>query len=86
MRIDFVQHVMTETEIASLIALEVEEGQFGLADASGPRLVCAGNRPERVTSRRLLTPLRWLGCIIKGRAIVNEARNQLVELGERKAA
>ena len=33
MRIDFVAHEMTLTEIASLIAVEVEKGKFGLADA-----------------------------------------------------
>ena len=87
MRIDFVQHEMSLTEIASIIAVEKEDGKFGLADALRTACWYVLEIDPTITGKRFADAAASIGLHHQGaRNRYSEARRQLVDLGELKAA
>jgi hypothetical protein len=87
MTVDSVAHEMSITEIAGIIAVEVEEGLFGLADALRTAAWYALEIDPSIISAVFGDAAVLCGLHRQGaRNRFNEARNQLVEFGELAAA
>ena len=83
MKPDFIQHEMSTTEIASLIAVEVEGGQLGLADALRTSVWYCLEIDPTVTGKRFADSAALIGLHHQGaRNRYSEARRQLVEMGQ----